>query len=107
MGQPMELTEVKHITVTPGLRGGKPHIIGHRLTVADIAMFHLQWGMSVAEIATEYNLSLAEVHAALAFYFDHRAEIDRRTAEDEAFAEELEKQNPLRFDERLRKWRGE
>ena len=103
----MELTEVQHITVTPGLRGGKPHIIGHRITVSDIAMFHLTWGMSVAEIAAEYNLTLAQVHAALAFYFDHRAEIDKRTAEDEAFAEDLEKQNPSLFQERLRKWRGE
>ena len=102
MGQPMELTEVKHITVTPGLRGGKPHIIGHRLTVADIAMFHLQWGMSVAEIAAEFELTLAQVHAALAYYFDHRAEIDQRTAEDEAFAEEMRKETPSLFEERLK-----
>jgi uncharacterized protein (DUF433 family) len=44
----MELTTVQHIIQTPGLRGGKPHIAGTRITVADVAFFHLKWGMSVA-----------------------------------------------------------
>jgi uncharacterized protein (DUF433 family) len=103
----MELTTVQHIIQTPGLRGGKPHIAGRRITVSDVAFFHLKWGMSVAQIAADYDLSLASVHAALAYYFYHRAEIDQRTAEDEAFAEELEKQNPSRFQERLHKLPGE
>jgi uncharacterized protein (DUF433 family) len=103
----MELTVVQHITVTPGLRGGKPHIVGRRITVSDIAFFHLKQGMSVPEIAVEYNLSLAEVYAALAYYFDHREEIDRRTAEDDAFAEEYMKHNPSRFQERLKRLRSE
>src|SRR5690606_3126118 len=98
---------VQHITVTPGLRGGKPHIVGRRITVSDVAFFHLKWGMSVAEIAAEYNLSLASVHAALAYYFDNRAEIDRRTAEDEAYAAEMEKQYPSLLQEKLRQLRGE
>jgi uncharacterized protein (DUF433 family) len=105
--EPIELTIVQHITVTPGLRGGKPHIVGRRITVSDVAFFHLKQGMYVAEIAAEYNLSLAEAHAALAYYFDHREEIDRRTAEDEAYAEEYAKQNPSLFQEKLRKLRGE
>jgi uncharacterized protein (DUF433 family) len=104
---PMELTTVQHIIQTPGLRGGKPHIAGTRITVSDIAFFHLKMGMSVAEIAAEYNLSLGSVHAALSYYFDNRAAIDQRTAEDEAFAAELEKENPSRFQERLRRLRGE
>ena len=103
----MELTEIQHITVTPGLRGGKPHIIGRRITVSDIAFYHLEQSMSVDEIAAEFDLSLASIHAALAYYFDHRAEIDQRTATDEAFATEAEKQNPSRFQERLRTMRGE
>lgn len=103
----MELAPVQHITITPGLRGGKPHIVGTRITVSDVAFFHLKWGMSVAEIAAEYNLSLADVHAALAYYFDHREEIDRRTAEDEAFAEEVQKDYPSLLQERLRQLRGE
>jgi uncharacterized protein (DUF433 family) len=103
----MTLTAVQHIIQTPGLRGGKPHIVGRRITVSDVAFFHLKMGMSVAEIAAEYDLSLASVHAALAYYFDNRAEIDQRTAEDEAFAEELREQNPSLLQEKLSKLRGE
>jgi uncharacterized protein (DUF433 family) len=103
----MELAVVQHITVTPGLRGGKPHIADRRITVSDVAFWHLKLGMSVAKIAAEYNLSLASVHAALAYYFDHRAEIDQRPAEDEAYAAEMEKQYPSLLQEKLGKLRGE
>ena len=47
----------------------------------DIAIWHERMGKSADEIATEYDLSLAEVHAALAYYFDHREEIDRSMRE--------------------------
>ena len=97
-----ELTMVQHITITPGLRGGKPHIIGRRITVSDIAMFHLTWGWSIEQIAEEYNLSLASIYAALSYYYDHRAEIDQRTAEDEAFAESVEKEYPSLLQEKLK-----
>jgi hypothetical protein len=32
-------------------------------------------GISADEIATEYNLSLGDIYAALSYFFDHRAEI--------------------------------
>jgi len=90
----MGLVTVQHIEQTPGVRGGKPHIAGTRITVADVAFCHLQQGLSVAEIAAEYDLSLASVHAALAYYFDHRAEIDHARAEDEAYAAEFAREHP-------------
>ena len=46
----MELTEIQHIAVTPGRRGGKPHIIGRWITVSDVAFFHLEQGMPIDEI---------------------------------------------------------
>jgi hypothetical protein len=49
-------------------------------------------GMSSDEIAGEYDLSLAEVHAALAYYFDHRDEIEKPIRDGRSgFAEELRK----------------
>jgi uncharacterized protein (DUF433 family) len=86
--------EVQHIQVTPGLRGGKPHIAGTRITVSDIVIMHLKLGQPVVEIAAEYDLSFASVYAALAYYFDHRAAIDRQLEEDEAYAEAFAKENP-------------
>jgi uncharacterized protein (DUF433 family) len=65
-----------HIEITPGIAGGKPRIAGHRITVQHIAIWHERLGKSADEIATDYDLTLADVYAALAYYFDHRAEID-------------------------------
>ena len=83
----MENNLNKHIEITPGVRSGKPRIAGTRLTVADVAIMYLRMGQSLEEIAGKYQLSLAAVHAAMAFYYDHREEIDQRTAEAVAFVE--------------------
>jgi uncharacterized protein (DUF433 family) len=37
----------------------------------------VRWGQSHEKIATDYDLTLAQVEEALAFYAAHRAEIDR------------------------------
>src|SRR5947209_18896091 len=84
----------QHIEATPGIAGGKPRIAGHRISVQNIAIWHERLGMNVDEIATEHNLTLGDVHAALAYYFDHREEIDQSIAEDEAFAEALRQRTP-------------
>ena len=78
-----------HIEITPGVAGGKPRIAGHRITVQDVVVWHERLGLSADEIASEYGLSLAEVYAALAYYYDHREEIDRSARADEAFVAAL------------------
>lgn len=50
--------------------------------------------MSVDEIASEYDLSLGGVYAALAYYHDHKEDVDRRIKEGEAFSEEMREQTP-------------
>ena len=73
------------ITRTPGIKGGSPHIAGTGVTVKRIAGWHAL-GMAPEEIAAEYgHLTLAQVHAALAYYYANRAEIDA-DLEDEAAA---------------------
>ena len=84
----------RHIEITPGLVGGKPHITGRRITVQNIAIWHEYMGLSADEIAAEHELSLADVYAALAYYFDHREHIERQIAEDETFVETLRAQTP-------------
>lgn len=98
----METVLVQHIEQTPGVRGGKPCLTGTRITVGDIALMHLKLGQSIAEIAAEYELSLASVYAALAYYYDHQAEIDRQTDEDNAFAENFRHQNPSKLQAKLK-----
>lgn len=57
------------IEITPGVVGGKPRIAGHRITVQNIAIWHERLGRGADEIASEYDLSLEEIYAALAYYF--------------------------------------
>lgn len=75
--------EITHITSTPGVLGGKPHIKGHRIGVHHIAWWYSQ-GESVENLAREYHISLADVHAALVYYYDNKDEIDRELAEEDA-----------------------
>ena len=77
----------EHIELTPDTAGGRPRIRGRRITVQDIAIWHERLGKTADEIAAEYDLTLADVYAALAYYFDHREAIDERMAQDRALAE--------------------
>lgn len=97
----------EHIELTPETAGGKPRIRGRRLTVQDVALWHERFGKSADEIAAEFDLTLSDVYAALAYYFDHRDEIDRRIAEDRAFAEALRARTPSKLTQRLRSLHGE
>jgi uncharacterized protein (DUF433 family) len=49
-----------------------------RIRVAQIVMDYLAYGWSVEEMCRQHPyLTLAETHAAMGYYFDHQAEIDR------------------------------
>lgn len=58
------------------IRGGQPCIAGTGLRVADIAIANLFHRRSPDEIAADYEISLAQVYAALAYYFEHKARLD-------------------------------
>ena len=100
-------TPVQHIAIIPGLAGGQPHIAGHRIKVRDIAFWHEHRGMSPDEISTAYDLDLAEVYAALAYYFDHREEIDRSFRQGEAVVEALRQVAPSVLAQKLSEARGD
>ena len=68
-------TDTKYIVRDPDVLGGKPHIEGHRIAVHHIAWWYAQ-GATAEELARDYALTLAEVHAALVYYYDHKDEID-------------------------------
>ncbi|HEX4652394.1 MAG TPA: DUF433 domain-containing protein, partial [Granulicella sp.] len=73
---------VGHIELTPGTCGGKPRVAGSRIRVQDVVVWHERMGLSADEIVTRYpRLSLADVYAALAYYHDHREEIDSQMEE--------------------------
>jgi len=91
----------QHIEITPNIAGGRPRIAGHRITVQNIVIWHEWMGRAVDEIATEYELSISDVYAALAYYHDHREEIDKSIKDDDEFVETLRKQTPSKLDKKL------
>jgi uncharacterized protein (DUF433 family) len=61
---------------TPGILDGKPRIAGHRVGVHRVAGWW-KLGLSVEEIGERLStLAPAEIHAALAYYHLHKAEIE-------------------------------
>ena len=90
-----------YIDITPEICGGCPHVVDTRMTVADITLMRLQMNLSLEEIAGVYNLQLSAVYTAMAYYFDHRAEIDSRSAEDASFIDSVREQNPSKVNARL------
>ena len=76
-------TDIKYIVIDPEIYGGRPTIAGHRIAVIDVAVW-LRQGMTPDEIARQFHLTLAEVHAALAYYHDHKAELDERMLAEHA-----------------------
>jgi uncharacterized protein (DUF433 family) len=88
------------IVSTPGVRGGKPRIAGHRITVSDVAIWHERLAMSPDDIVSEYpTITLSDAHAALAYYYDHRDEVDGEILEGEEFVNKLRAGAPSIFEE--------
>jgi len=93
---------IAHIEQTPGICGGKPRIAGSRIRVQDVVVWHERMGLSVDEIVSRYpQLSLAGVYAALAFYHDHRAEIDAQMEAGEKLVEEMRRLYPSKLEAKL------
>ena len=87
----------EHIEVTPGVVGGKARVAGRRITVQNIVIWHERMGRSADEIAAEYDLALADVYAALTYYFDHWAEVDESIRRRDSFAEALRQRTPSKL----------
>ncbi|MEE3718400.1 DUF433 domain-containing protein [Tumidithrix elongata RA019] len=103
----MLVTSKEYIEVIADVRGGKPCISGTRIAVEDVALMHLKMNYSLAEIAGKYDLKIASVYAAIAYYFDHREEIDRRSQEEELLVIGLQQSYPSQLKERLKVLRGD
>ena len=67
----------------------------------NIVIWHERIGKSVDEIAAEYDLTLADIYAALAYYYDHRSEIDHDIEESKAFIKALRKSTPSKLEQKL------
>ena len=98
----MPATSTERITRQPGVCGGKWCIAGHRIRVMDIVEAHELFGQRPDEIVASYpTLSLSDVHTALAFYYDHAAEIRREMEEEEQEVEAFRRNHPSPIQDKL------
>lgn len=98
----MENTSNERIVKTPGTCGGKARIAGHRVRVQDIVVWYEHQGMTPDQIVSAIpNITLSDVHSALAYYFDHVQEIQDEMRADEAYVEEFRRNHPSLLDAKL------
>jgi uncharacterized protein (DUF433 family) len=81
-----------HVAKTPGVCGGKARIEGTRIRVNNVVFLHRE-GASDDKIREAYpDLTPAQIHAALAYYYDNPEEIDAELLADENWAAEHERE---------------
>lgn len=80
-----------HITKQPGVRGGRACIDQTRVAVVDIVAM-LEQSKTPEQMREAYPaLNLAQVHAALSYYYENRDEIRAELDEDGGWEEEHER----------------
>src|ERR1700735_1656436 len=88
-------SEYKHIVVDAQ---GNALISETTMKVRELVAEHLFYGWQPLELAQNHDyLTLSQVYAALAYYYEHQAEVDAQIKADLAAVEELRK----RFGESL------
>ncbi len=89
----MPVVAIEHIEVDDQ---GVAKIVGTRSKVRQIVIDTMN-GYTPQKIHEAYpHLSLAQIHAALAYYYDHKAEIDAEIEAGSRFADEMRSKNPNR-----------
>ena len=98
---------VQHIALD---EQGRPFVEGTRIKIVELMAWARANGWGAEELAQQYpHLSLAQIHAALSYYYDHQPAIDqeinrldhefaehRRNASQEAFAKRLRERRSAR-----------
>ena len=84
-------TVYSHITKDPDVRGGRACIDQSRIAVVDIVAL-LKQGGSDQQMREAYpSLNLAQIHAAISYYYENKEEIEAELAEDEGWEEDHER----------------
>jgi uncharacterized protein (DUF433 family) len=79
------------ITTTPGVRGGRPYVVGAGVSVRRVVDLAYRQGLSVEQIVEQMpHLTLAGVYAALAYYHANKEQLDAEFAVEDSEATRLE-----------------
>lgn len=89
-------TVATHITKGPRVCGGKACIDSTRIRVMDIVLLQRQ-GLKPEDMIEYFSvpLSLAQVHGALTYYYDHPEEIEGDISDGKRVEAEIERDRAL------------
>jgi uncharacterized protein (DUF433 family) len=91
-------TQHPYIEQRPEIAQGKPVITGTRIKVSQIALEYERLGWTPDQIVDAHpHLSLAQVHDALSYYYDHQTEIDADLVAEKKLADELRQRYPAKI----------
>ena len=92
---PHDTTLHRYVTTDPAVCDGKPIIAGTRTRVVQIAVEYDRLGWTPDEIVEAHpHLTLAQVHDALSYYYEHRMTLDSDIAAGQEFIGYLNKLFP-------------
>jgi uncharacterized protein (DUF433 family) len=93
----------ERIVSTPDTCGGSPRVAGTRIRVQDIYFWHEVEGKSPDELVTDFpQLSMADVYAALSYFWAHREPMLREIEEQRLRYEQLKSSQPSLVAEKLK-----
>ena len=74
---------------------GVPWVAGANTKVVEVALDKIAYGWSPEEMHRQHpHLSMAQIHAALSYYYEHQAEIDADIERRARYVEEMRAQQP-------------
>ena len=85
----LTIQSINQIATDERLRGGRPVILGTSVTVADVAIVKISHAQDADGLAQWFGLSLPQIYAALAYYYEHKDAIDADIRAKIRRAEEL------------------
>jgi uncharacterized protein (DUF433 family) len=83
-------TVYSHITKDPEVCGGRACIDGTRFRVMDVVSLHRRGHTPEKILESHPSLNLAQVHAALSYYYENPREIEAAFEEDRKIGERIE-----------------
>lgn len=85
-------TQYMHIQ----LQGNVPIIAGTTMKVVELVISHLTYGWSPEELHFQYpHIALSKIYSALAYYWDHKQELDNDIQRRLDYAEQMRLNAPI------------
>jgi uncharacterized protein (DUF433 family) len=83
---------------------GVPWIAGTATKLAELILDHIAYGWSPEELHFQHpHLSMGQIHSALAYYWDHKSEIDADIERRLQLVDDIRRKlPPTRLEDRLR-----